>query len=253
MDGRKTALKAMKTLGAPGMVLLSLGVLVFVNALVVSFAANFHLGTVLTYLLGGLLVGLGFLYKKMAGWCRCLVITVLSLGLALLSLLPIYGSRDTVSYEEDVLIVLGAGIRGEEPSAGLKKRLDAAYGYALENPSALIVVSGGQGSQEDVTESYAMKRYLIQKGLSSQRIIEEDRATGTEENFLFSKELLDTLLGPSYDVAFVTNDYHVFRAENMAQKVGLERVTTLSAPTPFWSALPNFMRECVAILYNWLF
>ena len=53
----------------------------------------------------------------------------------------------------DAVIVLGCGVRGERVSLTLARRLDAALAYLEENPKAYVVVSGGQGAGEDISEA----------------------------------------------------------------------------------------------------
>ncbi|MGI5186860.1 hypothetical protein ACQEVI_01795 [Promicromonospora sp. CA-289599] len=47
------------------------------------------------------------------------------------------------------------------------------------------------------------------------------------ENFVYAKELRDARFGTEYTTAFVTSDYHVFRAAGIAQTAGV-RATHLS-------------------------
>lgn len=52
-----------------------------------------------------------------------------------------------------------------------------------------VVVSGGQGMDEEVSEAFAMKEYLTNKGISEDRIIMEDKSTNTLENIKNTKVL----------------------------------------------------------------
>lgn len=61
----------------------------------------------------------------------------------------------------DVIIVLGAQVRGKKITNSLKRRLDRGVAYLKENPETRVVVSGGQGKGEDVTEAFAMAQYLV--------------------------------------------------------------------------------------------
>ena len=79
--------------------------------------------------------------------------------------------------KSDYLMILGAGIRGEVPSTALYQRLYASLKYIKINPNAKIVVSGGKGSGESITEAEAMKRFLIIHGVSKGKIIKEERST----------------------------------------------------------------------------
>ena len=55
-------------------------------------------------------------------------------------------------------------------------------------PDLKIVVSGGQGEGENITEATAMRNFLVDNGVDSSLIIMEDKSTNTYENFLYSKQ-----------------------------------------------------------------
>lgn len=146
----------------------------------------------------------------------------------------------------DAVIVLGSGIRGEHPSLTLRYRLDAAIDYIADSPDSLIVVSGGQGRDEIVSEASVMKKYLVSRGVDPERIIEEDRSESTQENFEFSKTLINERLGAEARVVFVTTRFHVFRAERVAHKLGLE-AQGVPAKGVWYITLNDYLRECAAI------
>ena len=50
-----------------------------------------------------------------------------------------------------------------------------------EHPDVHVIVSGGQGKDEEVTEAYAMARYLECEGLDRRRIVQEDVSVNTLE------------------------------------------------------------------------
>ena len=103
--------------------------------------------------------------------------------------------------------MLGAAVHGRELSNTLAGRLAVAVTYHERSPSSLIVVSGGQGPQEEIPEAVAMRQYLLDHGVPDDHIIVEDRSTSTEENFRNSRLLLDERLTPGYSVAFVTDEF----------------------------------------------
>lgn len=87
------------------------------------------------------------------------------------------------------ILVLGSKIYGENVSPLLAKRLDKAINIYKQNfNKPLIIVSGGQGKDEIVSEAVAMKKYLLYKGISEYNIILEYKSTSTYENMLFSKK-----------------------------------------------------------------
>ena len=90
----------------------------------------------------------------------------------------------------DYLIVLGAQVREDGPSAVLKYRLDAAVDYLKENESTLCIVTGGKGESEPLTEGEGMKQYLTAQGIDPARILVEDQARNTVQNIQFSKQLM---------------------------------------------------------------
>ncbi len=171
----------------------------------------------------------------------------LALAAGFMCFLFFFGLNDTVTYDEDVIIVLGAGIRGETPTKALVYRLNKALEYHERNPKALIVVSGGQGPREDISEALAMERYLVERGVTSSNIIKEDKSTSTQENFLFSKRILDNHFDREYTTSYVTNDFHIFRASIYAKIAGLSP-NRLHASTPWYLVPPSYFRECAAVI-----
>ncbi|MBR3593427.1 MAG: YdcF family protein [Clostridia bacterium] len=238
-------------------ILYALGAVVTLNGIMLFILSNFNLGNVLTLGLGVCLILYASFMQKvnkvLPKWVKAGLLTVCALGALLMSFLLIYGTVDTATYKEDAVIVLGAGVHGETPSAVLRGRLDKAVEFHKNNPHALIVVSGGQGPQEDVTEAYAMEKYLLARGVDPDMIIKEEKSTSTLENFRFSKEILDTLLPEGYSVAYITNEYHIYRAGGFAARAGIPKTTHLHSSTRFDSILPGTMRECLAVMAFWVF
>lgn len=146
----------------------------------------------------------------------------------------------------DAVIVLGSGIRGDHPSLTLKYRLDAALDYLKESPDSLVIVSGGQGPDEIVSEASVMKKYLVSHGVDPGRVIEEERSESTQENFEFSKAIVDERLGSGARVVFVTTRFHVFRAERVAAKLGIS-AEGVPAKGVWYITLNDYLRECAAI------
>ena len=113
---------------------------------------------------------------------------------------------------------------------------------------AVIIASGGQGADEEVSEAEAMRTYLVEeRGVPADAVIEEDRSTTTMENLRNSKAIMDARSGAgAYRAAVVTSDYHVFRTAEYAHKIGLaaDGVGSRTARY-FWPTA--FIREYVAV------
>jgi len=91
-----------------------------------------------------------------------------------------------------------------------------------------------------------MRKYMIEHGIEESRILTEERATNTRENFAYSMEIIERELGADAKVAFVTTDFHVFRAGAVAKKQGIDTFG-IPADDVWYLAVNNFMRECVGI------
>ncbi|MFB9770697.1 YdcF family protein [Lactiplantibacillus modestisalitolerans] len=160
-------------------------------------------------------------------------------------------------HQIDEIIVLGAGLMPDgQPTPTLRYRLNTAAKYyrkqrAKYHHPMTIVVSGGQGSDEVMAESTAMRQYLVSQGIPRDAIQEEDQSTTTFENLRFSHQLI-VRRHPFYRAVFVTSNYHVLRANIFARQLHLN-LRGIGAPTP-WYYLPFAMfREYLALilLYRW--
>lgn len=232
------------------------GVAFTVYGLILCSMSNLNLGVILVALFGVVTLLTGVFYsqiKKLADIkffkiCKILIILFLCAEFLLVSFLSVYGLCDNADYKEDAVIVLGAGIRGDRVTLPLKMRLDLAVDYHKKNPDGLIVVSGGQGLQETVTEAYAMEKYLIKNGVDKNKIIKEEKATSTFENMKFSKEILDNCFTTDYSVVVATNNFHVYRATTLAKKAGFQNVTHMHAGLQWYNLMPCFLRESIAVI-----
>ncbi len=152
----------------------------------------------------------------------------------------------------DCLIVLGAGLHGSQMSQVLYSRMKLAAEYLEAYPDCTVIVSGGQGPDEDISESAAMKSYLLGRGIAESRIIEESRSSSTYENLLYSKQIIESQsLGGR--IAVLSNSFHLFRAKKIAGGMGLD-VQTLGAPIPrvFLTPLNSYVREYFSIVNMYL-
>ena len=154
--------------------------------------------------------------------------------------------------DKDYLIVLGCSIRSDGTvSPLLRDRLDRALAFRERQlretgKDLIFVTSGGQGSDEVISESEAMKRYLMEKGIPEDRILKEDLSTSTFENMKFSKARIEER-SVAANVAFSTTNYHVFRSGLYARRVKMRAVGIgARAKWYFW---PNaLVREFIGLL-----
>ena len=156
-----------------------------------------------------------------------------------------YGRQPDPAAEQTV-VVLGCKVNGDRPSKMLKRRLDTAVEYLSENPQLNCVVTGGQGSNEDLPEAVAMKHYLVEQGIAEERIFAEPHSTDTKENLQFTKEIIETN-GLSKHLTIISDGFHQCRARCIAAKLGLES-SALSANTSFWLVPAYTVREALSFV-----
>ncbi len=155
-------------------------------------------------------------------------------------------------FDKDYLIILGCGIRKDgTPCPLLQGRIDRALDFRDQQlkqtgKDLIFVPSGGQGSNEVISESESMTRYLIKKGIPQSHILMEDQSTSTFENMKFSKALIQAQ-NPNARVAFSTSNYHVFRSGLFARRVKM-RAVGMGARSK-WYFWPNaLVREFIGLL-----
>ncbi len=232
-------------------IFLCLGAGIFINGIALFFVSNVNLGNFLTVAMGAVIMLFALLFKKLTKWFKIILISGISIAVVCSSFLIFYGKNDTATYEEDAIIVLGAAVHGKTPSLTLKRRLDKAAKYLKHNsnPDAAIIVSGGQGNGEDISEAEAMQNYLIENhSIPPERIIKEDKSTSTYENFAYSKEILDERLSDDYTAVFVTNEYHILRANLCAKRAGIKNTNHLHSNTTLSYLASGVLRECLAVV-----
>ena len=157
----------------------------------------------------------------------------------------VYEGQKKPEPKADYVIVLGAHVYGTRMSANLRYRIEAAYEYLQENPDTKVVLSGGQGHGEEITEAEAMRRYLAEKGIAPERILMDETSTNTEENIKNSAELIGD---KGKKVIVVSNDFHIYRAKGIARKQGFENVEGRGARTHAFSIPNSYAREVIAVV-----
>lgn len=183
-------------------------------------------------------------------------------------LLIALGALTSTNKAVDYVVVLGAKVNGTQPSNSLKKRLDKAVKYAENNPNTMLVLSGGKGEGESISEAQAMYEYLEFNGVAREQLLMEGKSANTTENIIFSKAVIEkqekwkTMMakqnlqdnyrersaGDEIKIGILTNNFHVFRAKEIAKKQGMKNVYGISAPSDKVLSLHFWIRECFAVM-----
>lgn len=153
------------------------------------------------------------------------------------------GYRDDCDY----LLVLGGLVIGEEtPSEHLLERIRTAAEYLKENTSCFVVPCGGcfrDGQKK--SEALIIKEHLVELGIDEERFILEDKSTTTFENFENAFEVIKAHSGRNPNemkIAFLSSDYHLYRAGIIAKRCGFEKIGKVSCPNKS-DIIKNYTRE----------
>lgn len=164
-------------------------------------------------------------------------------------------AHDEVKQDAPVMIVLGCKVNPDGPSLALVSRMDKALEYWRTHPETELILSGGQGANEPVSEAQAMAEYFLANGVPAELLHLEDGSTNTRENLRNSMTVME---GLGYDpaqtpVIVVSNGFHLARVRLLCARYGLE-ADTLSAPMPTLpSAVKSYTREVFALIKSFLF
>ena len=227
-----------------------------VNALGIVFAVLWFAGMVLTFGANEFIMLWGISYPKTVWLILIYVIAYFECMFLSTVACTYLATKYTPAYDRDYIIILGCAIRKDGSLTPiLKGRVDAALSFAEKQfkktgNKVKFVPSGGQGSDEVVSEGEAMRRYLTEQGIEEERILPEMKSVNTFENMKFSKEIIEADAGEKYNATFATTNYHVFRGYILAKKLGLKNARGISSKTK-WYFFPNaFLREFVGLIVD---
>ena len=162
--------------------------------------------------------------------------------------------QNTTPQPAVAIIVLGSGIENGQPSPTLKQRLDVGAAYAKQYPEAILIMTGGLGFKEQITEAEVMSTYLQkQHQIDQSRILLEEQSTSTEENLLNVQSLLKAhQISLNQPIVIATSDFHILRAKAIAKHQGYQQILPISAPTPLYIRYNSWLREYFAFMSGWL-
>ena len=239
------------------------GLILFLDGLLLVLQNKIHLGTLLPLAIGLFLLLYTLCYQPInqfmvqhqklkkiwrLGWI--LFITWLVSLAGFFIYLVKYNQSSVPNSNIDVIMVLGSGLIQGQASPTLAARLDSAAQLALQQPHAVIVVSGGLDHAETKTEADVMAQYLTTHyPIATTRILKERQSTSTALNLANSAQLLAQRgIDKNATIAIVTSDFHTLRAAAIAKKQGYQHVITVNAPTPLATRYNAWLREYFAYI-----
>jgi uncharacterized SAM-binding protein YcdF (DUF218 family) len=156
----------------------------------------------------------------------------------------------------DFIVALGAGLAdgkvGRVLASRVRKAAQIGSSWQSRGHSPVLVMSGGQGSDEPRPEAAAMAEYAIDDlRVPGELVLLEDASTNTEENLRYTAKLVeaDPRLGPEATGLAVTSNFHVLRTADLARRLGLP-IQVAGAPVSWYYWPAGMVREFVAELVN---
>ena len=162
----------------------------------------------------------------------------------------ILGASSADEGDFDYLLVLGTEVHGTEPSPMLADRIRGAYDYLTAHPDAICIVSGGKGDEVNLSEAQCMFNELTELGIDPKRILMEDQATSTVENFQFSLTLIEEETGVRPEnLGVLSSEFHLLRARMFAREEGVIPIAIPAKTTDPGMFTGYFLREIIMVWY----
>jgi SanA protein len=120
--------------------------------------------------------------------------------------------------KNDVGIIFGAGINGDQPSKYLKDRLDAGILLYKANRINKILLSGDNG-RDEYDELTVMKKYCFNHGVDTTKIFIDYAGFDTYSTMYRAKHIFKIKRA-----TLISQKYHLNRAIYIGQKLGIKSV-----------------------------
>lgn len=236
-------------------VIILFGVLIILVYISPLYKSKVNLGNIFGIALGSFIIICSLVFEEIKVFYKCpvgkaliiifLILFIIFFTLFFTTLFKIISAIKNNAEKETTIIVLGCRVKGKVPSKALTKRCQLAAEYMKINEKSIAILSGGQGSDEEISEAECMYNLMTEYGINTDRLIKEDNSTSTYENMAFSKKIIDKQ-GLSKNIAVATSEYHILRAKEYANMFDL-KASSLPAKSIPILRVPYFTREIFAI------
>lgn len=230
-------------------ILFILGLALALDGLYCGYTGSMNIGEALIVADGVFLLVWAAFYdafksKKFLRFLKTLFCVCMAVFIAYSCAICAIGIMDSDTANEDYAIVLGASLKYNEPGEILQSRLDTAVNYLNGNRKAKVIVSGARDEYGAMTEARAMANYLISKGIDEKRILLDESAFNTYENFLNSKDAV-----ADGKAVYITSEFHVLRSAMLADICGIKQAAHIGSHTPWYRLPVCCAREMLAQAY----
>jgi uncharacterized SAM-binding protein YcdF (DUF218 family) len=149
--------------------------------------------------------------------------------LLLVVAIHLYGRRDEAR-EADAIVVLGAAQYDGRPSPVLKARLDHAIDLYARGVSRRMIMTGGVGPGDTVSEAVVSRRYAVKAGIPAEAILVETEGLTTSESLGTVAKMMDER--KLEDAVLVSDPFHMLRLKLLAWRAGITGYTSPTHSSP---------------------
>ena len=159
-----------------------------------------------------------------------------------------WGARD-MARPSDAIVVLGAAQYAGRPSPVLKARLDHALELFKKGMGKRLVLTGGRGIGDTISEAAVGRRYAMKAGVADSAILLENEGRTTNASFAAVAEIMQE---KNLERAILVSDpFHMLRLQILARRYGVESFTSPTRTSPISAnrleALAYIMSESVKV------
>ena len=180
--------------------------------------------------------------------CILVIIAIMIIGVVSINIYVKKSTKKQIKNEDeceeitdvDCIIVLGAAVWGDKPSPMLEDRLLEGIELYQKGVSKKIIMSGDHG-QNEYDEVNIMKQFAIEKGIPSEDIFMDHAGFSTYDSIYRAKEIFE-----AKRIIIVTQEYHLYRALHIANRLGIEAYGVGADPRQYVGAFNREVREILA-------
>lgn len=159
---------------------------------------------------------------------RSLGLVVLGWVISVLGVLA-WGRREA-SAPADAIVVLGAAQYAGRPSPVLRARLDHAYDLWKERKAPTVILTGGHGDGDTISEAEVGVRYLQRRGIPAKAMLAETQGRDTEQSIAAVAAMAGQANVGS--VILVSDPFHMFRLQLLSWRHGLRAACSPTRTSP---------------------
>jgi uncharacterized SAM-binding protein YcdF (DUF218 family) len=170
-------------------------------------------------------------------------IALLAAWVISLALVVVWSFRDEAA-SADAIVVLGAAQWDGRPSPVLRARLEHAVDLWHAGHAPWLVVSGGVGAGDTTSEAVVGRRFLVQRGVPTEKVLLEAHGRTTQQSMRGIAALLrDRSMSR---VLLVSDPFHMLRLDVVARSHGLSPRSSPTRTSPISQNIPELVTYVLA-------